>query len=111
MTSTQRLHRRSLMYSRLTFFTAASISLYLLLNAFLILCLTHPHIKHTQHQTNSPLASVCVWLHKTISPHAPSTEVLLPTVAAMLLILIPLPQRFSQFRIIRRTGRSPPLLS
>lgn len=102
------VHERFLIRPRLNSFVAASISLYLLLNAFLILCLNHPHNKHVQHKAKGPLASVCMWVHKTVSPHAPSTGVILPVVAATLLILIPLPPRASQFRIIQRTGRSPP---
>ncbi|NJD68836.1 MAG: hypothetical protein C3F12_07445 [Candidatus Methylomirabilota bacterium] len=106
----QRSDQRSPVRLRLTSFVAASISLYLLLNAFLILCLIHPHNRHVQHQANGHLASICAWIHKTVAPHAPSTGVMLPVVAATLLILIPLLPRFSQIRIIRCTGRSPPQL-
>ncbi|PWB77003.1 MAG: hypothetical protein C3F08_10625 [Candidatus Methylomirabilota bacterium] len=106
----QRLQDRSVIRLRFTPLVAAAVTLYLFLNAFLILCLTHPHMQYAQHQAKSPLVSVCLWLHKAVSPHAPSTDAPLPVVAAMLLILLPLPQRASQFQVIRRTGRSPPRL-
>lgn len=106
--SMQRLHDRSVIYTRLKPIAAVSIGLYLFLNAFLVHCLIRPHNTHIQQQTNAPLASVCLWIYKTVSPHAPSTGVVLPVVSAFLLIPLPLLSRLSQFRIIRRTGRSPP---
>ena len=106
----ERLYKRVLIRPRLISFVAASISLYLFLNAFLILCLIHPHMKHAQHQAKGHLASVCMWVHKTVSPHAPSTGVILPVVASALFILAPLPLRSSQLQIIKPSGRSPPQL-
>jgi len=94
---------------RLKSFAAASFGFYLLLNAFLTHCLVQPHNAHSQGQTTSPLASICAWVHKTVSPHAPSAILILPAVAATLFILVPLLPRFSQFHIVRSTGRSPPL--
>ena len=96
---------------RLKYFAAASFGFYLLLNVFLTHCLVQPHNGHLQGQANSPLASICMWVHKTVSLHAPSARLILPVVAATLFILVPLLPRSSQFQIIKRTGRSPPLLS
>jgi hypothetical protein len=107
----QRLHEGFMIRLRLKSFAVASLGFYLLLNAFLTLCLVQHHNTHAQAQTNSHLASICVWVHKTVAPHAPSTGVILPVVAVTLLILIPLFPRSSQFQIIKRTGRSPPLFS
>lgn len=95
---------------RLKYFAAASFGFYLLLNAFLTHCLVQPHNAHSQGQANSPLASICAWVHKTVSPHAPSAGLILPVVVATLFILVPLLPRSSQFQIITRTGRSPPQL-
>ncbi|PTL36481.1 hypothetical protein CLG94_03730 [Candidatus Methylomirabilis limnetica] len=106
----QRLHEGSLIRLRLKTFAAVTFGLYLLLNAFLTHCLVQPHNGHLQGQANSPLASICMWVHKTVSPHAPSAILILPVVVASLFILTPLLPRSSQFQIIKRTGRSPPQL-
>jgi len=90
---------------------ASALCLYLLLNAFLILCLVHPHDTHLQGQADDHLGSVCEWVHKTVSSHVPSSRVLLPFAAAVLLIFLPLPQHSPQISPIRLTGRSPPLLA
>lgn len=95
---------------RLKSFAAASLGFYLLLNAFLTHCLVQPHNGHLQGQTNSHLASICVWVHKTVSPHAPSAGLILPAVAATLFILVPPLLRSSQFQIVKPIGRSPPQL-
>lgn len=89
----------------------SALCLYLLLNAFLILCLGHPHNEHLQGQADSHLGSVCEWVHKTVSSHVPSSTVLLPLAAAVLLAFLPLPQRSPEISPIRLTGRSPPLLA
>ncbi len=107
----QRLPQRSLIRLRLKSFAAASFGFYLLLNAFLTLCLVHSHNEHVQGQANGHLASICMWVHKTVSPHAPSAGLILPIVAAALFIPAPLLPRSSQFQTIKRTGRSPPLFS
>lgn len=106
----QRLHERSLIRPRLKSFAAASFGFYLLLNAFLTHCLIQPHNGHVQGQAKSNLASICVWVHKTVSPHAPSAGLILPAVAATLLILVPPLRRSSQFQIVTPIGRSPPQL-
>ncbi|HWQ68636.1 MAG TPA: hypothetical protein VN494_01560 [Patescibacteria group bacterium] len=95
---------------RLKTFAAASFGFYLLLNAFLTHCLISPHNAHLQGQTKSSLASICAWVHKTVSPHAPSTGFILLIVAAILFILAPPMRRSSQFQVIQPIGRSPPLL-
>lgn len=89
---------------------AAAVGLYLLLHAFLTLCLVHPHNEHLQDQAKKHLASICRWAQKTASPHVPSVSVLLPVVAAALFILVPPLSRASQCRIITPLGRSPPPL-
>jgi hypothetical protein len=106
----QRLRERSLIRLRLKTFAAVSFGFYLLLNAFITHCLINPHNTHGQGQANSQLASICAWVHKTVSPHAPSAILILPVVVASLFILMPLLPRSSQFQIIKRTGRSPPQL-
>lgn len=103
-----RLHQRSLIRLRLKSFAAASFGFYLLLNAFLTHCLINPHNAHLQGQATSPLASLCAWVHKTVSPHTPSAGLVLPTIAAALFIAAPPLQRSSQFQIIKPIGRSPP---
>lgn len=105
-----RLRDRSIMCLRLKSLAAASFGFYLLLNAFLTHCLIQPHNAHSQGQVKSNLASICAWVHKTVSPHAPTVGLILPVVAATLFILAsPLP-RSSQFQIIKPIGRSPPQL-
>ncbi|VUZ84626.1 hypothetical protein MELA_00999 [Candidatus Methylomirabilis lanthanidiphila] len=90
---------------------ASAVGLYLLVNAFLILCLVHPHNTHLQGQTDSHPASVCAWVHKTVASHVPSSGVNLPLISATLLVLLPLPQYAARLSSIRLTGRSPPLLA
>lgn len=90
---------------------ASAVCLYLLLNAFLVLCLAHPHTAHLQTQADDHLGSICAWVHKTVGSHVPSSRVILPLVAAALLTLLPLPQRTPETCPIRLTGRSPPPLA
>lgn len=89
----------------------SALSLYLLINAFLILCLGHPHTTHRHAQTENRLGTVCEWVHKTVSPHVPSSRVLLPFAAAVLLVFLSLLRYCPQISPIRLTGRSPPLLA
>lgn len=90
----------------------SALCLYLLIHAFLILCLVHPHNTHVQGQTGSSHpVSVCAWVHKTVASHVPSSRVLLPLAAALLFVFLPSPQHAPQFSPIRLTGRSPPLLA
>jgi len=89
----------------------SALGLYLLLHAFLILCLSHPHNTHLQGQADDHLGSVCEWVHKTVSPHVPSSRIFLPSVAAILLTLLPLLLSTPEIWPIRLTGRSPPLLA
>lgn len=88
----------------------SALCLYLLLNVFLILCLGHPHNTHRHEQTDDRLGSVCEWVHKTVSPHVPSSGVSLPLAAAVLLAFLPLLRCTPEPCPIRLTGRSPPLL-
>ena len=89
----------------------SALCLYLLVNVFLILCLVHPHKAHLQGQADDHPGSVCEWVHKTVSSHLPSSGVLLPLAAALLLVFLPLPQHAPQIFPIRLTGRSPPPLA
>lgn len=86
-----------------------ALGLYLLVNAFLILCLVHPHNAHLQDHADNYPASVCEWVYKTVSSHAPSSRILLPFAAAILLILLPPPPHAPQISPVSLTGRSPPL--
>lgn len=105
-----RLREKSVIRLRLKTLAAASFGFYLLLNAFLTHCLISPHNAHLQGQATSPLASLCAWVHKTVSPHTPSAGLILPTIAVALFIVAPPMQRSSQFQIIKPIGRSPPQL-
>ncbi|KAB2958851.1 MAG: hypothetical protein F9K13_12085 [Candidatus Methylomirabilis oxygeniifera] len=95
----------------LTPIAVSALGLYLLVNAFLILCLVHPHNTHLQAQADSHPVSVCAWVHKTVASHVPSSGIILPLVAAGLLAFLPLPQRSPEIFPIKQTGRSPPLLA
>lgn len=89
----------------------SALCLYLLVNAFLILCLVHPHNTHIQGQADTHPVSVCAWAHKTVASHVPSSRILLPLAVAVLLAFLTLPQHYPQISPIRLTGRSPPLLA
>lgn len=90
---------------------ASALSLYLLVNAFLILCLVHPHNAHLQAQADDHLSSVCTWVHKTVSSHVPSSAITLSLIVAVLLTFLPLPQHSPETCSIKLTGRSPPLFA
>lgn len=106
----QRLKQRASVYRYLRPLGFAAFCLYLALNVFLILCLIHPHSEHIQGQVNGHLASICVWVHKTVSPHTTPARVTLPMVEAILFVLLPLPWLVPQTRVIQLTGRSPPTI-
>lgn len=89
----------------------SALCLYLLVNAFLILCLVHPHDTHLQGQADDHLGSVCNWVHKTVSSHIPSSGIFLPSAAAVLLAFLPLLRHSPEPCSIRLTGRSPPQLA
>lgn len=95
----------------LRFLAVSTLGLYLLVHAFLILCLVHPHNAHLQGQADGHPVSVCAWVHKTVASHMPSAGVTLPFVTTTLLALLLLRQRRPQISPIRLTGRSPPLLA
>jgi hypothetical protein len=92
-------------------FAASALGLYLLVHAFLILCLVHPHKAHLQAQADDHLGSVCTWVHKIISSHVPSSAITLSLIVAALLTFVSLPQLSPETCLIRLTGRSPPLLA
>lgn len=106
-----RLNRSSHESRPLRPLAVSALCLYLLVNAFLILCLVHPHDTHLQGQTDNRLSSVCEWVYKTVSPHVPSSGVSLPLAAAVLLVFLPLVRLSPEPCPIRLTGRSPPLLA
>lgn len=103
-------NRRSFTPEPLKSIAASALGLYLLVNVFLILCLVHPHNTHLQSQVDSHPGSVCDWVHKTVSSHIPSSGILLPLAAAVLLDLLPSLLHYPQTSPIRLTGRSPPQL-
>lgn len=88
----------------------SALGFYLLVHAFLILCLVHPHNAHLQAQADDHLGSVCTWVHKTVSSHVPSSGVILPLVAAALLAVLPAVWRCPQISPVLLASRSPPLL-
>ncbi|VUZ84623.1 hypothetical protein MELA_00996 [Candidatus Methylomirabilis lanthanidiphila] len=93
----------------LRYLTASAVGLYLLVNAFLILCLAHPHNPRLQGHTDSHPVSVCEWVYKTVSSHMPSSGVTLPLVAVVLPAFLLLPRWRPETYLIRLSGRSPPL--
>lgn len=86
----------------------SALCLYLLLNVFLILCLSHPHTAHPHDQTDNRLGPVCEWVHNIASSHVPSSGVFLPLAATVLLVFLPLLRYSLESFPIRLTGRSPP---
>lgn len=90
---------------------ASAVCLYLLINAFLILCLAHPHNTHFQGHADSHPISGCAWVHKTVASHVPSSGIILAFVGVALLVSLQQPQYRPQISLVRLTGRSPPLLA
>lgn len=90
---------------------ASALGLYLLVHAFLILCLAHPHNTHFQGHADSHPISGCAWVHKTVASHVPSSGIILAFVGVALLVFLQQPQYRPQISLVRLTGRSPPLLA
>jgi hypothetical protein len=88
----------------------ATVFLYLLVNALLILCLVHPEEgdAHSQHQHPGHLDVVCLWVQKAVSFHAPSLPPALAVTQATLFLLLAPVTTLTRARVIRLTGRSPP---
>ncbi len=89
---------------------AVAACLYLLISAFLILCLIHPHDGHSHSQSDQQIHVTCVWVQKAVSSHAPSAPVIFPVVEAVPFTLLSIAFLIPQTRLIHVTGRSPPSL-
>lgn len=89
----------------------SALCLYLLVHAFLILCLVHPHNTHLQGRTDAHPVSVCAWVHNTVASHVPSSAVVPPLIITVLLIVPLALQSSPETYPIKLTGRSPPLLA
>ena len=98
---TQRLRRLKLL-------VAAATCLYVLVNAFLILCLVHPSDGHTHNPTGEHFHFTCVWVQKAVSSHALSARVVLPVIEAILFASLSFPLLALQIRAVQLTSRSPP---
>lgn len=89
----------------------SALCLYLLVHAFLVLCLVHPHNTHLQGRTDTHPVSVCAWVHNTVASHVPSSAVVLPLIITVLLMFPLALQSSPETCPIKLTGRSPPLLA
>ena len=105
------LNRRVRRLRRLKLLVAAAASLYLLVNAFLILCLVHPGDGHSHNPADEHLHFTCVWVQKAVSSHTLSARVFLPAVEATLFVLSSFPLLVLLIRAVQVTGRSPPSLA
>jgi len=108
---TQTVNRRIQRARRLKLLVAAAACLYVLVNAFLILCLIHPSEGHSHGPTDEHFETTCVWLQKALSSHAPAARVFLPPVTAILFVLSSFPLLVPLIRAVQVTGRSPPSIA
>jgi len=104
----QTVNRRTQRARRLKLLVAATACLYVLVNAFLILCLVHPSEGHSHSPADEHLHFTCVWVQKAVSSHTLSARVILPAVEAILFVLSSFPLLVLQIRAVQLTGRSPP---
>ena len=102
------VNRRTQRARRLKLLVAAAACLYVLVNAFLILCLVHPGNGHSHGPTDEHFHFTCVWVQKAVSSHTLSARVILPAVEAILFVLSSFPLLVLQIRAVQLTGRSPP---
>ena len=105
---TQTVNRRTQRTRRLKLVVAAAACLYVLINAFLILCLVHPSNGHSHGPTDEHLHFTCVWVQKAVSSHTLSARVILPAVEATLFVRSSFPLLVLLIRTVQLTGRSPP---
>ena len=87
---------------------ATAALLYFLVNAFLILCLAHPHDGHSHTPADEHFDVVCIWVQKAVSSHTPSAAVSLAAVEAVFFLLLLVPFPVPLIRVVQLTGRSPP---
>ena len=104
----QTVNRRTQRARRLKLLAAAATCLYVLVNAFLILCLVHPSEGHSHGPTDEHFETTCVWVQKAVSSHTLSARVFLPAVEAILFVLSSVPLLVLLIRAVQLTGRSPP---
>jgi hypothetical protein len=91
---------------RFRLLVAGAAGLYLLVNAFLILCLIHPADGHSHGPSNEEFETACVWVQKAVSSHALSVPVFLPPVEAILFVLSSFPLLVLLIRAVQLTGQS-----
>jgi len=108
---TQTVNRRIQRARRLKLLVAAAACLYVLVNAFLILCLIHPSEGHSHGPTDEHFETTCVWLQKAVSSHTLAARVFLPPVTAILFVLSSFPLLVPLIRAVQVTGRSPPSIA
>jgi hypothetical protein len=87
---------------------AAAACLYVLVNAFLILCLIHPTDEHSHSPADEQFDATCVWVQKAVSSHAFSARAFLPAGQAILFAMASFPLLVPLIRAVEVTGRSPP---
>jgi len=104
----QTVNRRTQRARRLKLLVAGAICLYVLVNAFLILCLIHPSEGHSHSPTDEHFETTCVWVQKAVSSHTLSARVFLPVVEAILFASLSLPLLVPLIRAVEVTSRSPP---
>ena len=96
---------------RLRLVVAGAASLYVLVNAFLILCLIHPSEGHSHGPTDEHFETTCVWVQKAVSSHTLAARVFLPPVEAILFVMSSFPLLVLLIRAVQLTGRSPPSIA
>jgi hypothetical protein len=102
------VNRRTQRARRLKLLVAAATCLYVLVNAFLILCLVHPSEGHSHGPSDEHFETTCVWVQKAVSSHTLSARVILPAVDAILFVMSSFPLLVLLIRAVQLTGRSPP---
>jgi hypothetical protein len=107
----QTVNRGTRRFRRLKLLAAAAACLYVLVNAFLILCLIHPSEGHSHSPTDEHFETTCVLVQKAVSSHTLSARVFLPAVEAILFVLSSFPLFVLLIRAVQLTGRSPPSIA
>jgi hypothetical protein len=98
-------------FRRLKLLAAAAACLYVLVNAFLILCLIHPSEGHSHSPTDEYFETTCVWVQKAVSSHTLAARVFLPPVETILFVMSSFPLLVPLIRAVQLTGRSPPSIA
>ena len=107
----QTVNRRTQRARRLKLVVAAAACLYVLVNAFLILCLVHPSEGHSHGPSDEHFETTCVWVQKAVSSHTLSARVFLPAVESILFVMSSFPLLVLLIRAVQLTGRSPPSIA